>query len=362
MSNLSDFLGGGGGLGIGQIVMSSPSANYEGFLKMDDSTILSSAYPEFKQWVDSFGFSGFNVITETMSAPTTETLYSAVFANGVYIAVGYLGSAFRSTDGINWTSISAGASSTSGYIGTVIHDGTRFIIAPDASELHYSQDGVNWTQVNQSFSINDTHALTYGGGIYVVYANSDIFINTTTDLDNNNWTMVLENIESEILKYLNGVFISGGRDGELYTSTDGTNWTARDSKTTTTILSCAYGNGVYVLGGQAGYIATSPDAITWTVRENDLTTEDIAALIHDGTKFIASVKSGELYISLDGIKWGGFSIQQQYTGNDFALDDAGNVVMVGSNGSIDLIGFPNDQLKLPSAQSAVYSGFIRAEV
>lgn len=61
--------------------------------------------------------------------------------------------------------------------------------------------------------------------------------------------------------------VAVGENGRVYTSTDGTTWTARTSGTTADLLGVAYGGGLWVAVGNAAddeFVITSSDGTTWT--------------------------------------------------------------------------------------------------
>ena len=79
-------------------------------------------------------------------------------------------------------------------------------------------NGVDWTTGTSGFGTNRIYGVTYGDGLYV----------------------------------------AGGDDGKLTTSSDGTTWTSRTSGFgTTRIRGVTYGDGVYVAGGESGKLTTS---------------------------------------------------------------------------------------------------------
>jgi hypothetical protein len=63
--------------------------------------------------------------------------------------------------------------------------------------------------------------------------------------------------------YAEGLFVAVGENGQIATSPDGENWTARTSGTTADFLRIEYGNGVFIAMAQQN-IRRSDDGITWT--------------------------------------------------------------------------------------------------
>lgn len=107
--------------------------------------------------------------------------------------------------------------------------------------------------------------------------------------------------------YGSGLFVVVGRGetgthGQIATSVDGVNWTARESNTSNadTIGAVCYGGGLYVaVGIKACY---SADGITWTA--NAVVGMAGNDVIYDGSEYIAVGVSGRLRTSADAITWG----------------------------------------------------------
>jgi hypothetical protein len=111
-----------------------------------------------------------------------------------------------------------------------------------------------------------------------------------------------------VLTYGNGLYVYGGADGVLATSTDSITWTQRTSGTSVGITGLAYGNGIYVSGANgassSNAIKTSTDAITWTARTFGSTASNIRLLYGNGI-FVATYGStnGRFRTSTNGITW-----------------------------------------------------------
>jgi hypothetical protein len=132
---------------------------------------------------------------------------------------------------------------------------------------------------NASYSTNRNFVnIAYGAGIYVAAA-TDEYLYTSTDLVT--WTQRTRigygGSGSTGLIFANGVFVASAIDNSgppyfvIYSSTNGTSWTLRDS--TLFLTDIIYDGSKYVGCGQYydgvdtfNSIATSTDAITWTRR------------------------------------------------------------------------------------------------
>jgi hypothetical protein len=104
------------------------------------------------------------------------------------------------------------------------------------------------------------------------------------------------------IAYGNGVFVSVGNAGSIYTTLDGLTYTSRTSGTASTLRAVTYGNGIYVAGGNGGVVLNSLDGITWTIRTST-TTSSIFSLTYGGGIFVLSTLGGGLATSTDGTTW-----------------------------------------------------------
>lgn len=68
-----------------------------------------------------------------------------------------------------------------------------------------------------------------------------------------------------VCKLINGVFIVSDATN-VYTSTNGTTWTATAHGAGQQFVDGTFANGLWVLSGSNGSVLTSPNATTWTVR------------------------------------------------------------------------------------------------
>ena len=268
-----------------------------------------------------------------------EFIYSLTYSNGLYVYGGNSGVLRTSTDGITWTARTSGVTtaikkliygdglfvySASNYMGIsnnaitwtkiptglianeytqykIIYDGQKFI-SSGILGVNVSLNGREWSNYF-STNISFNYALIYNNGLYIV-GGSNGLIKTSTDLVTWTTRSIGENNNDFIrsLTYGNGLYVYGGSNGVLGTSTDGITWTARTSGTTQTIQTLTYGNGLYVYGGSNGVLGTSTDGITWTARTSG-TTQTINALTYGDGLYIYGGSSGVLGTSADGIIW-----------------------------------------------------------
>lgn len=139
---------------------------------------------------------------------------------------------------------------------------------------------------------------------------------------------------------LGASYVAAGNTGALYSSTNGTSWTAITAITppTTNNLNGASYLGTYKVVGDLGVIYTSSDAVTWTQRSSG-TTKNLYAIASNGLNLNLNVAVGEggtILTSADGVAW---TERTSNTANHlyavtFSSYNSGTWIAVGEGGTI----------------------------
>lgn len=118
--------------------------------------------------------------------------------------------------------------------------------------------------------------------------------------------------------YGNGVWVTVGAGGKIYTSTNRTTWTERTSNTTQSITGVAWAAnlGLFAAVGNNGYIATSADGTTWTTRTAPSVTGLRAGLATNGSTFLASYATTNVAYFLRSSNGTTWTISSPYGGLD----------------------------------------------
>ncbi len=206
--------------------------------------------------------------------------------------------------------------------------------------------GSNWTQAT-ALGSNDLRSVAYGSTTTTAIVNS---VTTTTTLTTNyvavgtNGAMYSSTdgtawsaINYTTSKRLNGAsFFSSykvvGDGGLVLTSTDTVTWTAQTSGTTQNLYAITSNNlSLNVAVGAGGTIITSADGITWKAASNSATTQDLYAVNYnsgDGL-WVAVGAGGTIVISVDGLTW-----QNVSSGETMDLHGVASITSVSTTGVV----------------------------
>lgn len=262
------------------------------------------------------------------SSGTTEWLWGITFGNGTFVAVGDFGTILSSSDGVNWIRRTSG---TTELLYGIAHVNGTFVAVGDFGTLLISTDGANWTSLTLE-TAESLSAITYGNGTFVAVGDLGTIL---TSPDGITWTSRSSGTTDLLfaITYGNGRFVTVGDLGTILSSTDGISWTTRTSGTTELLFAITYGNGLFVAVGDLGTILSSADGITWTDRRSGT----IKALygISSGNDVFATVgDDGTILSSGDGVAWTTRSSEATHRDLSGIASGPGSFVAVGRIGTI----------------------------
>jgi hypothetical protein len=151
---------------------------------------------------------------------------------------------------------------------------------------------------------------------------------------------------------VSNLFVLCGDWGSIFTSPDGSNWTARATSTTNFLSGVAPGPGNWIGVGKNGTLLRSgPDAVSWgTVPLG--TTNWLYRVRRVGGQFVVVGQNGALYTSEDGTNWAARASGTTRWLNDVTFVD-GTWFVVGTQGlllsSSNLVNWTS--LPVPSIKS-----------
>lgn len=185
---------------------------------------------------------------------------------------------------------------------------------------YYSTDGVNWIpkvlNTGENFSmhsntckfINNRFVFTTGyktsrSGQQI--SSTKQFYETTDGINVTRHDYTIEESKSTTtmdIDYKNGMYVSVGELGSIFTSSNLSNWTRRTSGTTLKLVGITYGKGQFVITGDKGTILTSTNGINWTKQESGTDAYLIRSRYANGM-YIACGYNGTILQSIDGVSW-----------------------------------------------------------
>ena len=135
--------------------------------------------------------------------------------------------------------------------------------------------------------------------------------------------------------YGDGIFVSTGHGGIIYTSTDGNTWVTRSSGANGQLKGVVYGGGNFVVVGTYGSITTSSNGSSWTLRKSD--DGELNSVSYGIGKYVVVGSTNQIYVSNDSINWKSVNsntnrhLKDVTFGNDIfvAVGNGGTIVTSG---------------------------------
>jgi hypothetical protein len=281
--------------------------------------------------------------------PTSQSLWDVACDGSNWVAVGNAGTILVSSDATNWAAAPSGISATRALKGITFGAGTWAAVGDNGS-LVTSGDAARWTNRTSGTSAGLT-AITFGNGRFVVVGNGATGYST----DGSNWTFTSTGASLLAVAYGNGLFVSGGL-GLLQTSPDGISWTPQLG--TSDIFSVAFDGNQFLAGERFGKVFTSQDGTNWTAQGTP-SSSSIRKITKLGNDWLAA--SGYFWRSSDLTNWtyvetGAYS-SSSAGGVYAATVNAGQLVIAGEAGNIllsaDLTNFVQFRKGQPLPLSAI---------
>ncbi|WP_310551748.1 S-layer homology domain-containing protein [Paenibacillus glufosinatiresistens] len=279
----------------------------------EDSRILTS--PDGSSW------------TPRTSAADNTRFKTIGWGNGLFVAGGSGSTLQTSSDGVTWTAISVPAT----YIVSVSWIDNQFMVSAldgNKYKLLTSSDGITWTARETDFLVSH---IVKGNGKFMALVESAPGTIATSD-DGITWTtsVLADRLFPRELYFAGNQFTVVGNWSYIYTSTDGENWTPRNSRADiwqVSLSDVTWGNDRLVAVGSWMLVLTAPlalapsedgtvtgkvvDAAQSPISGATVTAGGISATTNaEGTFTLSSVKAGTqtLEASAEGYQPGTKSI------------------------------------------------------
>lgn len=254
------------------------------------------------QWTttNSLKYSLDNGATWANTDRATTRIRKVVFYNGLFMTVtDNSNSAFRSADGITWTSHALTMAGTQSWrsvaygsyggndIWVAIGNSTNNVISRSTN------NGLNWTRdtVNLVSAFNAVD-IAYGNNRFVIISPT---LNSRISTDGGaTWSEMGTVTNATSITYGDGQFVAVGASG-IYRLLDGSTTWESFSFPSSTALKIVYGDGIYVVTGGiegAGNTWVSQNGTEFSAELPALTSKAIQSSTYANNKFVAIVDTG----------------------------------------------------------------------
>ena len=260
--------------------------------------------------------------------------FSAIASNSdKWIAVGGYGEIASSIDGTNWIRRNFG---TRQILLDVTHNGNMFVSVGDAGIIQTSPDGITWT-IGNSGTTERLWAVEYLNGKLIAVGDNGVIL--TSD-DGTSWISKTSNTSQVLydVAFGNGMYVAVGGDtsNAMVTSNDGETWTFVNTGYSIPFVTVTYGNGTFIALGQNGQVYKSTDGSQWPQTDLPGSGNYPKDIIYADGRFIATGENGKIYVSNDdGENW---TVAEKVDGVNDCINSVayggGNLAVVTSYGKI----------------------------
>ena len=263
-------------------------------------------------------------------------LWDVTVQRGIYVAAGDLATIQTSLDGILWAREVVPVPHTNVVLLGVGGTTNLLLAAGNAGNVLISRAGLTNLTVTNYVGTNIVITNTIFDTLGLIWTNLPLFTTNT-----------LQGVAA-----VSNLFVLSGDWGSIFTSPDGSNWTARATPTTNFLSGVAPGPGNWIAVGKNGTLLRSgPDAVSWgTVPLG--TTNWLYRVRRVGGQFVVVGQNGALYTSEDGTNWAARASGTTRWLNDVTFVD-GTWFVVGTQGlllsSSNLVNWTS--LSVPSIKS-----------
>lgn len=208
-----------------------------------------------------------------------------------------------------WEQIESTSFGTSN-INSITHDGqTRLVAVGNSGKIGYSDtNGFSWAQATSPFATTNAYTVSYGNGLYVAGGSAGKLATSTDGL---NWTLRNSGFGASAIlgsTYVasSGTYVIVGGSGKLATSSDGITWILRSSSFGVSFINQVRSlEGYAIAVGYDGKIATSPNGIVWTQRGSSFVTSTIYDVTYSDkdSVYLAVGDSGKIAYSANSSSW-----------------------------------------------------------
>lgn len=238
-------------------------------------------------------------------------LEDVAYGSNLFVAIGSIGAIYSSPDAITWTLRVPPAGPGAGTFRGIAYANGRFIaVGYLSSTVIYSDDGINWSTPTTPPG-GPCESVAYGNGVWVAVSISSTRISSDNGVT---WSIgvadsVLQNATD--ITFGNGVFCivtpgSFSTPGNIVTTADGISLLNTFTPTTGYFTSVAFGNQIFVALKSDGQIYTSGDAVTWTLAYSTINGATWTSVTFGNGRFVAvaiTTAFNNIMYSISGTQW-----------------------------------------------------------
>jgi hypothetical protein len=212
-----------------------------------------------------------------------------------------------------------------------------------------------WTAVDPHFDGTNIFAASYGDDIFVVGGSTG---KLATSSDGENWTLRNSGFGASPILGITwsdsaSMWIAVGGSGKLATSVDAIDWVLRTSSFGATFINDVYSSSALSIAvGYDGKLATSTNGTTWTQRNSSFVASNMYGVTSkpDDSEYVVVGDSGKIATSANGTSWTQVFPNTSFGGstiNSVAANSDGYAA-VGSAGKIGTATSSNIWTQRPS--------------
>jgi hypothetical protein len=246
------------------------------------------------------GISNYNVVISSdlviwKYTTFTSNIRDLVCKKGLIVAVGDTGTLIRSFNGVDWTTVTTGVSTS---LSRIIHANDLFVVSGYGGTIFTSVNGYTWTFRTSPLSAYDYYNVFYVNGLYIISGSmtGQVLISSNGETwsvrtFNDNTTLLVNDVT-----YANGYYVVAGTNSSnqscILASSNNTTWiTYYTSATNVAFIQIYNLNGLLVvigsLSGSYWFTATSNNSVNWTVQTVADTPSTVMNIFYVNNKFIA---------------------------------------------------------------------------
>jgi len=245
--------------------------------------------------------------------PEPACLNGVVYADGQFVAVGPGGIVMNSTNGIQWTRQTLGSREC--FRSVAYGNGLFVAVGLELWQqgiIFTSSDGLRWTRQDVP-SLPPLNSISFGDGIFVASGESVEVVgpnmqSIATSTDGVNWTLRNSGTRAVYdVVFGDGQFIGVAGSNFIVSSADGVTWKPRDTGHSEVMLAVTYGNNLFVAVGHdpatgPTNVLTSTDGITW-IGHRSGTSHFLRGVSYAAGQYVAVGYGGTILTSTDGVVW-----------------------------------------------------------